>query len=505
MIFIIFYLVLNFFVLKYNLHIFQQGYYMYDTHLKFVLNNKKKYILIFLMSILSILLLIYKFRILFVILPLIYVFYLVYEKEVVKPLVFTSRIKRLYATNYILLVLIYFILYKARMYQYAYIVLISISFLYTYLLDILNKPINKMINNYYVNDAKSILNKRKDLIVIAVTGSYGKTSTKNYITELLGTKYNVLKTPGNFNTLLGITRTVREHLKPTHEIFVCEVGIDRVGQMDKIIKLITPNYVVITSLGKQHLETFKTFENLKESKLTLLKGLTKDGVAFLNHDDEELKKVKTDHKVIGYGVNSDISLNKVNYSNKGMNFNVTINKEKYDFETKILGEHNLNNILGALTIANYFEVSIKQMIHGIKMLQPTPHRLELSIKNGVTILDDSYNSNPVGARGAFNTLKMFKGTRIAITPGMVELGIEEDKLNYELAKDVSECADYFILIGKNQTKSFYKGLIEKKFNKDNIFIAESFTEGYIYVGKIEGKDKVVLIENDLPDSYKKGE
>ncbi len=139
------------------------------------------------------------------------------------------------------------------------------------------------------------------------------------------------------------------------------------------------------------------------------------------------------------------------------------------------------------------------------MLQPTPHRLELSIKNGVTILDDSYNSNPVGARGAFNTLKMFKGTRIAITPGMVELGIEEDKLNYELAKDVSTCADYFILIGKNQTKSFYKGLIEKKFKKDNIFIAESFTEGYIYVGKIEGKDKVVLIENDLPDSYKKGE
>ena len=188
-----------------------------------------------------------------------------------------------------------------------------------------------------------------------------------------------------------------------------------------------------------------------------------------------------------------------------MNFNVTINKEKYDFETKILGEHNLNNILGALTIANYFEVPVKQMIHGIKMLQPTPHRLELSIKNGVTILDDSYNSNPVGARGAFNTLKMFKGSRIAITPGMVELGIEEDKLNYELAKDVSECADYFILIGKNQTKSFYKGLIEKKFNKDNIFIAESFTEGYIYVGKIEGKDKVVLIENDLPDSYKKGE
>lgn len=504
MIFLIFYLVLNFFVLKYNLHIFQQSYYMYDTHLKYVINNKNKYIQILLLNFLALFLLISKFRVLFVILPLVYILYLVYERYVIKPLVFTSRIKRLYITNYIILIILFLLFKNNNNYQYLFIILNALSFVYMYFLDYINKPINKLINLYYVNDAKKIIKGRKDLIIIAITGSYGKTSTKNFIADILSTKYNVLRTPGNFNTLLGITRTIREHLKPTHEIFVCEVGIDRVGQMDKIIKLITPNHVVITSLGIQHLETFKTFENLKNSKLTLLKGLKGEGIAFLNHDDKELKKVKLDsNEIIGYGTNSNIKLNKVTYSHKGMKFNVSVKNKNYDFETKILGEHNLNNLLCAITIGDYFDISINNMIHVVKMLKPISHRLELSVKNNVVILDDSYNSNPVGARGAFNTLKMFPGTRIAITPGMVELGINQDNLNYELAKDVSRCADYFILIGINQTKSFYKGLIDSSVNEEKIYTFNTFDEGFKQAESIKGKDKVVLIENDLPDSYKK--
>ena len=148
-----------------------------------------------------------------------------------------------------------------------------------------------MINKYYVNDAKKILKSMPNLKIITITGSYGKTSTKNYLAKILANKYNVLYTPGNFNTLLGITKTIRSQLKPTHEVFVCEVGIDRVGEMEKINKLIKSDYCMITAIGPQHLETFKTQENIIKSKLKLIDGLKDGGIAFLNLDNEYLRNI----------------------------------------------------------------------------------------------------------------------------------------------------------------------------------------------------------------------
>ena len=495
------YLIFNFLILKYNIHIFQLNYYMFDTHLKYIFNNRNKFIFLFLLS-LFIILFSSKVLTLLIILVLIY---LSIEKNVIKKIVYTSRVKRLYITNYLILLLIYFVFNEN--YLKIYLALTSLSFIYMFILDILNKPINKLINNYYVNDAKNKIKNHKDLIVIGVTGSYGKTSTKNYIYELLKHKYNTLITPGNFNTLLGITRTIREKLLPTHEVFIVEIGIDRVGQMDNIVKLVNFDYVLLTSIGDQHLETFKSVNNIKESKLTILKGLKETGTAFLNYDNEILKKEKLDYNIIGYGTkkDNDIFLEKVNYSEKGMNFTLNIKNEKHEFFSQLLGSHNLINLIASINVALKLGVDLTKIKYYVKNIKPVKHRLSINKNQNIVILDDSYNSNIVGAKSAIDVLSTFDGKKFLITPGMVELGDKEDELNYELGKYASKKADIIVLINKEQTAYFYKGLIDNKFPETNIKVYASFNEGFKYIENDKSnKTKYVLIENDLPDNYKKG-
>lgn len=283
---------------------------------------------------------------------------------------------------------------------------------------------------------------------------------------------------GNYNTLLGITRTIRNNLKPTHEIFVCEVGIDRVGQMEKIIKLINPDYCVITAIGSQHLETFKTQENIIKSKLKLIDGLKSNGVAFLNLENPYLQASKINKPYIGYGIennaNNKMKISSIKYTNKGIQFDVIEKENTYTFNSKLLGEHNLINLFGAITIANYLEVPIKEIINSVKYIQSVEHRLNLILGEEYNLIDDSYNSNPIGAANALKVLKEMDGIRILITPGMVELGEKQEEYNYEFGIQASESADYIILVNKKQTLPIYEALNSKNFAKDRVIIVDTF-------------------------------
>lgn len=224
-------LITNFLSLKYNIHIFQLNYYMPDTQIKWTFRNWKKFLSIIFLNIVSIVGIIYldKIGMIFAICMLIVNSIIAFEKKVIKRIVFTNRVIRMFITNYIILLLLGIIL-KNNL-NVMLVIYLSINALipvYMILINYINKPINIIINNYYVNDAKKILKSHPNLKIIAVTGSYGKTSMKNYLAKILSSKYNVLYTQGNYNTLLGITKTIRSNLKPTHEVFVCEIGIDRV-------------------------------------------------------------------------------------------------------------------------------------------------------------------------------------------------------------------------------------------------------------------------------------
>ncbi len=221
-----------------------------------------------------------------------------------KPLVYTARVKRLAATLGILHAIVVVLAFVSPEYRSFFIMLYALAGIcenYVVLAaNYINSPIEKGINRHYISDAERIIKEMPNLKVIGVTGSYGKTSVKFFVGKLLGAKYNVLVTPESYNTTMGVVRTIRENMRPTHEVFVCEMGARNVGDIKEICDIVHPEAAIITSVGPQHLESFKIIENVTKTKFELVDSLPADGVAYLNMDNEYIANRPVNVNTVGY-------------------------------------------------------------------------------------------------------------------------------------------------------------------------------------------------------------
>ncbi len=433
-----------------------------------------------------------------------------------KPLVYTDRVKRLTCTAAGVFAAILLGLFliprfwggfeKGGRWASAFgCAVIGLMPLYVMFADLLNKPLENSIRRRLTNEAKRLLLGNRNLKVIGVTGSYGKTSVKYFLTALLSEKYNVLMTPENYNTPMGVVKTIREHLSPLHEIFVCEMGAKRVGEIKELCDLVHPQSGIITSVGPQHLETFGSQERVRKTKFELARALPKDGVIFLNADSDELMKEDYRGKRILYSLENKGDYNGENIRTdvSGTEFTVSHKGEKVRFSTPLIGRHNVLNIVGAIAAAHEEGISFDDLKAPVKRLQSVPHRLQLLDKGSAAVIDDAYNSNPEGAKAALETLALFDGYKILLTPGMVELGEKMEECNENFGKQAANVCDYAVLVGKKQTEPILRGLLEKGFPKEKIFLAKDFSEAiaHAYALPTEGKKPVILLENDLPDNF----
>ena len=362
----------------------------------------------------------------------------------------------------------------------------------------------RLNNRRYEKKTAKRLEKRPDLIKIAITGSYGKTSVKNFLKEILSQKYNVLATPESYNTPMGIAKTVNT-LNATHEVFIAEFGARRVGDIKRLMKIVKPKYSVLTGINVQHLETFKTFANIKREKCRILE--VGDGACVINQDVREIAenyvtRLKRIPETIYAGLDesADIYATNLYVSADGSEFDVVVGDDIYHARTRVLGIHNVQNIMLAVGMAIKLGVEMPYILNAIDALQPVAHRQQLIEGNGVTIIDDSFNSNPDGAKCALQTLALFDKRKVVVTPGFVELGEREGEENYVLGKRMSEVADVVLLIGKKRTESIKRGLKECDFHGE-IFVYDSLKicqDDFVNVLKL---DDVMLILNDLPDVY----
>ncbi|MBD5525774.1 MAG: UDP-N-acetylmuramoyl-tripeptide--D-alanyl-D-alanine ligase [Lachnospiraceae bacterium] len=374
------------------------------------------------------------------------------------------------------------------------------------LVNLLNRPIEQGIDRHYINDAARILKEMPDLKIIGVTGSYGKTSVKYFLSTLLSCRYNVLHTPGNYNTTLGVVRTIREQMKPFHEIFICEMGAREVGDIKEICDLVHPDYGIITSIGPQHLQSFHTIENIIGTKFELADAVPADGKVFLNYDNEYIRAHKINKNVVSYGtIAEDINFRAydIEVSPRGSSFKMKDeNGDEYEFHTRLVGNHNVQNIAGAIAVAHTLGIPMEKLKYPVKQLESVEHRLQLKKQGNRIILDDAYNSNKNGFEAALDTLAMFKELRILMTPGMVELGEKQYDENREVGIYAADKCDYAVLIGKEQTKPIQDGLLEAGFTQNRMIVVDTLQEAFQMVNAIpDEKQKVVLIENDLPDNY----
>lgn len=432
-----------------------------------------------------------------------------------KKLVYTQRVQRLLATTYI----IYGIIAAAAIVlgefvhlSFVLILLVSTAVLPFYLVRLansINSPIEKRISEGFVNDAKRLLKASPDLKVIGITGSFGKTSVKHFVHAILSSNYNVLMTPESYNTRLGVTRTINEHLKPYHDIFIAEMGAKQEGDIEEICDIVHQQFGMLTAIGEQHLETFKTLDNIKKTKHEIVETLPEQyGVAILNKDDENIMSHKTKNQCrkVYYGIDSDdldLRGSNIEYSAKGMTFTVTLsNGEEETFKTKLLGKHNVYNILAAIAIGLEMNISFKKMVSSVKNINPVTHRLELKRTSGnITIIDDSFNSNPVGSKMAVDVLGRMEGFRMLVTPGMIELGEKEYEINKEWGRYAAEHCDYIILVGKKQTVPIQEGLKQARYPEEKLYVAEHLQDAIQQMHTVAKPNTVVLLENDLPDTF----
>jgi UDP-N-acetylmuramoyl-tripeptide--D-alanyl-D-alanine ligase len=454
------------------------------------------------------------------------------EEKEKKPLVYTSRLKRLAIPALILMIVLWFFMidfaYRGlRLRDFAApfintdpyflsfgLVIVDMFVpLFLYIAAWMVKPIEIWIQNGFKKKARKKLASLPNLKVIAITGSYGKTSTKFVIDTFLKERMQVCVTPGSYNTPMGICKVINNDLEAHHQVLILEMGARYKGNIKELCEIAKPDMAVITNVGISHLETFGSKENVAREKSTLAKELKPGGTLILNGDDPLVKgmgDLRDDVKKVMIGEDGTVHALGVDVSEKGTSFEMIWQdksggqSQKERVVTRLLGAHNIQNILLGAAVAREFGIRLKTVVVAAASMEPVEHRLELKQRNGLTVIDDAFNSNPVGAKNAVDILSSFKsGRRILITPGMIELGELEEEENRLFGEHIARAdLDLVILVGKEQTDPIAKGIkTTQNGGATDLRIVKTLFEANDILMEYARPGDVVLYENDLPDTY----
>jgi UDP-N-acetylmuramoyl-tripeptide--D-alanyl-D-alanine ligase len=472
-------------------------------------------------------------------------------REAVKPLVFTGRAKRLLAAALlapVLLLLATIVLAVAGLTTIALAIALAIGVLLlagaSWTLLIANRalqPLQQAINRRYEERAKRSL-REWDPLVVGITGSYGKTTTKFCVGAVLEADRPTLVTPESYNSYLGVLRTINEHLRASHKAFVVEMGMFRRGDIAELCDLVHPKIGVITAIGPMHLERLGSIEAIAAAKGELLDALPPDGHFITNAEDPRCLELAARAKVpvTLFGIEHDdprsaspaqapqapgtpsrttfpspqnnappaqIVARNVRLSDGRTTFTLQVggpDGPQVEVSAGLLGTHNVSNLLAAAAVGHVLDIPLQRIAQGLAQVQAPAHRLQ-PIHNrraGVVVIDDAYNSNPDGAAAALDVLREHPATRrLLVTPGMVELGDLEQQLNRRFGEQAGSVCDIAILVGPDRTAPIREGLASAGLAEAGIHVVRDIGEATTLLARLTRTGDVVLFENDLPDTY----
>ena len=342
-------------------------------------------------------------------------------------------------------------------------------------------------NAKYIRDARVKLAKVHPVIV-GITGSYGKTSTKIILSAMLSSKYKVLATPRSHNTPLGVAKTINEAALENFDVFIAEMGARHVGDIAELCALCPPDYSIITGICPQHLESFGSMENIVKGKGEILENTKNAAVIAADCYDNFLaypcKKIKCD---CVSGVRSD---------SEGTTFTLNLGANQRVVHTKLLGAHSAQNIGLCARCAYEMDVSFEDICGAIANLDYVEHRLQLIKSNGVNIIDDGYNSNIEGAESGAESLKAFSGRKVVSAAGVAEAGAKKREINMRLGSALAGVADVVILAGEN-SRYIEKGLKQRGFSGE-IIKTRGINQTAKALPHILRPGDVVWFQNDIP-------
>lgn len=320
-----------------------------------------------------------------------------------------------------------------------------------------------------------------DLTVIGITGSYGKSATKEILAEILSKKFRVLKTPANINTPIGIAKLILAELKKEHQIFVVEMGAYKKGEIREICDMVNPEMGIITAINEQHLALFGSIQNTIEAKFELIDSLPAEGLAILNIGDENIwkgfdarntpeKKIVAKVKLYSVGEKLDFYATNVSAGGRCVKFKLVSGRETQDFTLNVIGAHNISNALAAIIAAEKIGIGLPEISQILRRIDRLAGTFKITAgPDGSIFIDDTYNANPDGVRAALDYLKNETGRKIVIMSSLIELGSAAHKIHKSLGKEISAIANKLILT-------------------DNYYIAD------IKAGAEENKNSIVEIE-----------
>ena len=361
-------------------------------------------------------------------------------------------------------------------------------------------PVERAIAARFICKAKKKLAAMPFLIVIGVTGSYGKTSVKNMIAALLGEQ--AYATPASFNTPMGICRAINE-MPANTKYFVCEMGARRQGDIAQLCGMVRPQVGVITGIAPQHMQTFKTLDAVIKTKGELIEELPCNGIAVFNGYDEHCARMWRACTLRQKFLTGEegVHARDIIVSSNGSTFDMCVSGSCYPCRLKLIGRHNIENFCLAAQVCLALGKSAAELAAKAENILPVPHRLQLiDAGRGITVLDDGYNSNVRGARAALEALNAFSARRkVVAAQGFAEAGAEDERLNAELGEQIAECADIAVLIGV-KAKFLLSGLQKRGFDPQNIYIYPTLAKARELFARLLKEGDVLLIENDLPEN-----
>jgi UDP-N-acetylmuramoyl-tripeptide--D-alanyl-D-alanine ligase len=380
-------------------------------------------------------------------------------------------------------------------------------------------PLESWLRGRFVRRACQTLAETRP-VVIGITGSYGKTTTKNYLAHLLNGRYRAYATPKSYNTMMGVCIAINNDLANDRSIeyFIAEMGAYIPGEIRRIADLTHPTISIVVEVGPQHLERFGSVDNVAVAKYEIITALPPDGVGVFNVDNPYIRamydrgypatriavsRVTPPDQAAAQGIH--LVATDVTESLHGLSFTLhdTRTGEHVAVTTPLVGAHNVTNILLSAAVAQHEGIPLRDIARRAATLQPAESRLVRQITpQGITIINDAYSANPVGVLSSLAVLKMHQtGRRLLITPGMVELGELMEPENYKLGTAAADAATDVILVGREQTRPIRDGLLASGFPESRLLVVDALGEAVMWYQSNLAAGDCVLFLNDLPDTY----
>ena len=347
-------------------------------------------------------------------------------------------------------------------------------------------------NKKFIKRAGQVLDE-KQILRIAVVGSFGKTSVKNILSTLLAEKYTTLFSEASFNTPMGIAKTVTKPEFENAEVLVAEMGARKQGDIEELCNMVKPDYAIFTGVCNQHIQTFKTLDEIVKEKSKVL-DYAKTVVCgnTLKHKIACKNALFVDENLV----------RNITYFATKTKFTIELDGEELAVETPLLGESAVENISLCVTLAKTLGLTTEEIKNGLSKLQPIPHRLQLLQADGVYILDDGYNANPKGADEAIKALCRFEGRKCIVTPGLVECGILQEQIKGELGQTIAKAnLDKVILVGETLVTAVKNGYLQAGGDAQALTVVPTLERAQKVIAEWITLGDTVLFLNDLPDLY----